>query len=94
MGADLRVVVTDLKVASALNNFVSRMLNTLIGCVMALGFLKFAGASAWVVLLAMARVDDCLGRPGEGADQLADCADYGGDCDDSGVCVALRPMRG
>src|SRR5471032_2014024 len=48
------VVVTDLKVKSALNNFVSRMLNTLIGCVIGLAFLKLFGASAWVVLLAMA----------------------------------------
>jgi uncharacterized membrane protein YccC len=48
------VVVTDLKVRSAMNNFVSRMLNTLIGCGIGLGFLKLFGASAWVVLLAMA----------------------------------------
>lgn len=48
------VVVTDLKVQSAMNNFVSRMLNTLIGCGIGLGFLKLFGASAWVVLLAMA----------------------------------------
>ena len=48
------VVVTDLKVRSAMDNFVSRMLNTLIGCGIALGFLKLFGASAWVVLLAMA----------------------------------------
>ncbi len=48
------VVVTDLKVKSALNNFISRMLNTLIGCVVGLAFLKLFGASAWVVLLAMA----------------------------------------
>jgi uncharacterized membrane protein YccC len=48
------VVVTDLKVRSALKNFVSRLLNTLIGCGIGLGFLKLFGASAWVVLLAMA----------------------------------------
>jgi uncharacterized membrane protein YccC len=48
------VVVTDLKVRSAMNNFVSRMLNTLIGCGIAVGFLKLFGASPWVVLLAMA----------------------------------------
>jgi uncharacterized membrane protein YccC len=48
------VVVTDLKVKSALNNFASRMLNTLIGCGTGLLFLKLFGASAWVVLLAMA----------------------------------------
>ena len=48
------VVVTDLKVKSALNNFVSRMLNTLIGCGIGLLFLKLFGASAWTVLLAMA----------------------------------------
>jgi uncharacterized membrane protein YccC len=48
------VVVTDLKVQSAMNNFVSRMLNTLIGCLTGLLFLKLFGASAWVVLLAMA----------------------------------------
>lgn len=48
------VVVTDLKVQSALKNFVSRMLNTLIGCGIGLLFLKLFGASAWVVLLAMA----------------------------------------
>jgi uncharacterized membrane protein YccC len=47
------VVVTDLKVQSAMNNFVSRMLNTLIGCGIGLLFLKLFGASAWVVLLAM-----------------------------------------
>jgi uncharacterized membrane protein YccC len=48
------VVVTDLKVQSAMKNFVSRMLNTLIGCGIGLLFLKLFGASAWVVLLAMA----------------------------------------
>lgn len=48
------VVVTDLKVQSAMKNFVSRLLNTLIGCVIGLTFLKLFGASAWVVLLAMA----------------------------------------
>jgi uncharacterized membrane protein YccC len=48
------VVVTDLKVQSAMTNFVSRMLNTLIGCVTGLVFLRLFGASAWVVLLAMA----------------------------------------
>jgi uncharacterized membrane protein YccC len=48
------VVVTDVKVQSALDNFVSRMLNTLIGCGTGLVFLKLFGASAWVVLLAMA----------------------------------------
>jgi uncharacterized membrane protein YccC len=48
------VVVTDLKVQSAMKNFVSRMLNTLIGCGAGLVFLKLFGASAWVVLLAMA----------------------------------------
>ena len=48
------VVVTDLKVKSALNNFVSRMLNTLIGCLTGLLFLRLFGASAWVMLLAMA----------------------------------------
>jgi uncharacterized membrane protein YccC len=48
------VVVTDLKVQSAMKNFVSRMLNTLIGCATGLVLLKLFGASAWVVLLAMA----------------------------------------
>lgn len=48
------VVVTDLKVQSAMNNFISRMLNTLVGCLTGLLFLKLFGASAWVVLLAMA----------------------------------------
>jgi len=48
------VVVSDLKAKSALKNFVSRMLNTLIGCGIGLLFLKLFGASAWVVLLAMA----------------------------------------
>jgi uncharacterized membrane protein YccC len=48
------VVVTDLKVRSAMDNFVSRMLNTLIGCMTGLAFLKLFGASAWVMLLAMA----------------------------------------
>ena len=48
------VVVTDPKVGSALNNFVSRMLNTLIGCLTGLLFLRLFGASAWVMLLAMA----------------------------------------
>jgi uncharacterized membrane protein YccC len=48
------VVVTDLKVQSAMNNFVSRLLNTLIGCGIGLLFLKLFGASAWVVLVAMA----------------------------------------
>lgn len=48
------VVVTDLKVQSAMKNFVSRMLNTLIGCAIGLLFLRLFGASAWVVLLAMA----------------------------------------
>jgi uncharacterized membrane protein YccC len=48
------VVVTEVKAASAWNAFVSRLLNTVIGCVVALGFLKFAGASEWSVLAAMA----------------------------------------
>jgi len=47
------VVVTDIKARSAMNNFASRMLNTLIGCGIAVGFLKLFGASPWVVLLAM-----------------------------------------
>lgn len=48
------VVVTEVKAASAWNAFVSRLLNTLIGSLVALGFLKFAGASEWSVLAAMA----------------------------------------
>jgi len=48
------VVVTEVKAASAWNAFISRLLNTLIGCVVALGFLKFAGSSEWSVLAAMA----------------------------------------
>jgi uncharacterized membrane protein YccC len=48
------VVVTEVKVQSAWNAFVSRVLNTLIGSVVALAFLKLAGASEWSVLAAMA----------------------------------------
>ncbi len=48
------VVVTEVKVESAWNAFVSRLLNTVIGSLVALGFLKFAGASEWSVLAAMA----------------------------------------
>jgi uncharacterized membrane protein YccC len=48
------VVVTEVKTASAWNAFVSRLLNTLIGCAMAVAFLRFAGASEWSVLVAMA----------------------------------------
>ncbi len=48
------VVVTEVKVASAWTAFISRLLNTMIGCGVALGFLKFAGASEWTVLAAMA----------------------------------------
>ncbi len=48
------VVVTEVKVESAWNAFVSRLLNTAIGSLVALGFLKFAGASEWSVLVAMA----------------------------------------
>ena len=83
------VVVTDLKVQSAMNNFVSRMLNTLIGCLTGLLFLT----AVWGLGVGDAAGDgaggDHLGRPGAGADQLEDCADYDGDCDDSGVSVAL-----
>jgi len=51
------VVVTDLKFEGAVNSFVSRMLNTLIGCATGLLFLRAFGtwgASPAVVLLAMA----------------------------------------
>ena len=48
------VVVTEVKVESAWKAFISRLLNTLIGCGVALLFLKFAGASEWSVLAAMA----------------------------------------
>jgi uncharacterized membrane protein YgaE (UPF0421/DUF939 family) len=48
------VVVTDLKAQSAWTNFVSRMLNTLIGCLLGLLFLQLFGSSAWVVIAAMA----------------------------------------
>jgi uncharacterized membrane protein YccC len=48
------VVVTEVKVESAWNAFVSRLLNTLVGSAVALGFLKFGGASEWSVLAAMA----------------------------------------
>jgi uncharacterized membrane protein YccC len=48
------VVVTDLKFEGAVNSFVSRMLNTLIGCATGLVFLRAFGASPAVVLLAMA----------------------------------------
>ena len=47
------VVVTEVKAASAWNAFVSRLMNTVIGSLVALGFLKFAGASEWSVLAAM-----------------------------------------
>lgn len=48
------VVVTEVKVESAWKAFVSRLLNTLIGCIVALFFLRFAGASEWSVLAALA----------------------------------------
>jgi uncharacterized membrane protein YccC len=48
------VVVTEVKVESAWNAFISRLLNTLVGSVIALVFLKFGGASEWSVLAAMA----------------------------------------
>ena len=48
------VVVTEVKVESAWNAFVSRLLNTLVGSVVALVFLKFGGVSEWSVLGAMA----------------------------------------
>lgn len=48
------VVVTDLRAQSAWTNFVSRMLNTLIGCGLGLLFLRLFGFSAWVVIAAMA----------------------------------------
>ena len=48
------VVVTEVKVQSALKAFVSRLLNTVIGSIVALLFLRFAGASEWSVLAAMA----------------------------------------
>jgi uncharacterized membrane protein YccC len=48
------VVVTEVKAASAWNAFVSRLMNTVIGSVVALGFLRFLGASEWSVLGAMA----------------------------------------
>jgi uncharacterized membrane protein YccC len=48
------VVVTEVKAASAWNAFVSRLMNTLIGCAVGVAFLKFFGASEWSVLLAMA----------------------------------------
>ena len=48
------VVVTEVKIESAWKAFVSRMLNTLIGCVVALIFLKVFGSSEWSVLGAMA----------------------------------------
>jgi uncharacterized membrane protein YccC len=48
------VVVTEVKVQSAWNAFVSRLLNTAIGCMVALVFLKFGGATEWSVLGAMA----------------------------------------
>ena len=47
-------MVTEVKVASAWNAFVSRLLNTLIGSLVALAFLKFGGSSEWSVLAAMA----------------------------------------
>jgi uncharacterized membrane protein YccC len=48
------VVVTEVKVQSAWNAFVSRLFNTIIGSAVALLFLRFAGASEWSVLAAMA----------------------------------------
>ena len=48
------VVVTEVKAASAWNAFVSRLMNTVTGCAVAMGFLKFAGSSEWSVLAAMA----------------------------------------
>lgn len=48
------VVVTEVKVESAWKAFVSRLLNTVIGCGVALLFLRFAGSSEWSVLGAMA----------------------------------------
>jgi uncharacterized membrane protein YccC len=48
------VVVTEVKVESAWNAFISRLLNTVIGCVVAMAFLKVGGASEWSVLAAMA----------------------------------------
>ena len=48
------VVVTEVKVESAWNAFVSRMLNTAIGCLVAMAFLKTTGAGEWSVLAAMA----------------------------------------
>ena len=48
------VVVTEVKIETAWKAFVSRMLNTLIGCVVAMIFLKVFGSSEWSVLGAMA----------------------------------------
>jgi uncharacterized membrane protein YccC len=48
------VVVTEVKAASAWNAFISRLMNTVIGCAVAMAFLKVAGASEWSVLAAMA----------------------------------------
>lgn len=48
------VVVTEVKVESAWNAFVSRLLNTVIGSLVALSFLRFVGSSEWSVLAAMA----------------------------------------
>jgi uncharacterized membrane protein YccC len=48
------VVVTEVKVSAAWNAFVSRLLKTAIGCLVAILFLKIAGASEWSVLGAMA----------------------------------------
>jgi len=48
------VVVTEVKLESARRAFVSRLLNTLIGCLVAMLFLRLVGAGEWSVLLAMA----------------------------------------
>lgn len=48
------VVVTDLKLEAAMTSFVSRMMNTLIGCAVGLVTLKLFGAAPLVLLLAMA----------------------------------------
>jgi uncharacterized membrane protein YccC len=48
------VVVTEVEVQLAWNAGISRLLNTLIGSMAAMAFLKFAGVSEWSVLAAMA----------------------------------------
>jgi uncharacterized membrane protein YccC len=48
------VVVTDLKLETAMTSFASRMLNTLIGCAVGLLTIRLIGATPGIMLIAMA----------------------------------------